>query len=369
MRIDDSTRKSRRVLGDMENQKLRDRGFAGDNNSGICPEAWKMLERANHGHTPAYGFDSYTDQASAAIQEMFDTDCQVYFTFTGSAANALAVAQLCRSYEFVICHEFAHLEVGECGGPEFFSGGSKVVAVPGPHGQLDRSGIEAAAKARRGDFQFPVAKAVSFTQATELGTVYSLEKLVELSRASHDLGLWVHMDGARFANALVHLECDPADTTWRAGVDVLTLGGTKNGLAAGEALVFFNRELAAGFDYRWKQSGQVASKMRFLAAPWIGFLHDGAWLRHARHANGCASHLEASLRQLDGIVIAYPRQANSVFVQLSPELQKGLTQRGWAFVIMPDGNARFTCSWDTHDTELEALIRDFRELTTSTQLD
>lgn len=321
-----------------------------------------MLERANHGHAPAYGFDSYTDQASAAIRDVFDTDCQVYFTFTGSAANALSVAQLCRSYEFVICHKLAHLEAGECGGPEFFSGGSKVVAIAGQHGQLDRSGIQSAVEARRGDFQFPAARAVSLTQATEFGTVYSLEKLNELSQLCHDLGLWVHMDGARLANALVHLGCDPADATWRAGIDVLSFGGTKNGLAAGEVVVFFNRELAAGFEYRWKQSGQVASKMRFLAAPWIGFLNSGAWLRNAQHANECASRLEASLRQLEGIVLPYPRQANSVFVRLPLELENGLAKRGWSVLIMPDGNARFTCSWDTQDTELKALIRDFEEI-------
>ena len=347
----------------MEKPTKRIRNFASDNNSGICPEAWESLERANQGHSPAYGFDTYTEAAHAAVQEVFATNCQVFFTFTGSAANATAVAHLCRTYEFVICHDSAHLALGECGGPEFFSGGSKVVSIPGPQGQLDRTGILTAYESRHGDFQFPAARAVSLTQATEMGTVYSLEKLKEVSDLCHELGLWVHMDGARLANALVHLECDPADTTWRAGVDVLSFGGTKNGLANGEAVIFFNRELADGFQYRWKQSGQVASKMRFLSAPWTGFLNSGAWLRNAQHANRCASRLEAGLKPLKEIKLAYPRHANSVFVQLPSEVEKGLRMKGWSFTTMPNGTVRFTCSWDTQDVDIENLISDFCELT------
>lgn len=340
----------------------RARGFASDNNSRICPEAWDALERANQGHAPAYGFDSYTEQAAGSIGKIFATDCDVFFTFTGSAANSLAVAHLCRSYELVICHEMAHLELGECGGLEFFSGGSKIVTAAGTDGQLDEAGIRSAFQARHGDFQYPAARAVSLTQATEIGTVYSLEKLKALADLCHQLGLWVHMDGARLANALVHLDCDPADVTWRAGIDVLSFGGTKNGLAAGEAVVFFNRELAKGFRYRWKQSGQVASKMRFLTAPWCGYLESGAWLRNAKHANQCAARLEMGLKQVTGVTLLFPRQANSVFVQLSRELEEGLRNKGWVVTLMPGGTARFTCSWDTQQEDIDALLSDLHSL-------
>jgi threonine aldolase len=340
----------------------RIRGFASDTNAGICPEAWEALDRANRGHAPAYGFDSHTQEARAAIQDIFATDCQVYFVFTGSAANSLAVAHLCRSYELAICHETAHLDLGECGGPEFFSGGSKVLPLPGEHGKLDAAGIRYAVETRTRDFQYPAPRLVSLTQATEMGTVYSLERLREISDLSRELGLRVHMDGARLANALIHLDCEPADTTWRAGVDVLSFGCTKNGLHQGEAVVFFDRELASGFEYRWKQSGQVASKMRFLSAPWTALLKSGAWLRNARHANACAARLERGLRGLEGISIPYPREANGVFVRLKPALAAALRQRGWTVGIMPGGAARFMCSWDTRDEDVDALIHDFRDL-------
>ena len=337
---------------------MPERNFASDNNSAICPEAFAALEAANHGHSQAYGTDGTTLEATELMQQVFETDCQVYFAFTGSAANSLAIAHLCRSYEAAICHESAHLHLGECGGPEFFGGGTKLITVPGDGGQLDGAGIQQAAEARQGDFQFPQARSVSFTQATECGTVYSLEKLGELIKLAHGLKLHVHMDGARLANAVAHLGCKPAEATWRLGVDVLSFGGTKNGLAIGEAVVFFNRDLAGDFRYRWKQSGQVASKMRFVTAPWIGLLQTGAWLRNARHANACAARLDAALRQLDGISLPYAREANSVFARMPAAMAERLIQRGWRLTRMPGGLTRFTCSWDTSTQDLDALIAD-----------
>lgn len=338
-----------------------ERGFASDNNSGICPEAWEALARVNRGHAPAYGHDSHTQEARAALQDIFGTDCQVYFVFTGSAANSLAVAHLCRSYELAICHETAHLDLGECGGPEFFSGGSKVLPIAGENGQLDAAGIRAAVETRARDVQYPAPRVVSLTQATEFGTVYGLDRLREISKLSRELGLRVHMDGARLANALIHLNCEPADATWRAGVDVLSFGSTKNGLPLGEAVVFFDRELASGFEYRCKQAGQVASKMRFLSAPWTALLKTGAWLRNARHANSCAARLERGLRRL-GLSAAYPREGNGVFVRLVPGLAGALRERGWTVGIMPGGAARFMCGWDTRDEDVDALVQDIREL-------
>ena len=348
-------------------QRKRERNFASDNNSGICPEAWEAMTVANQGHSPAYGSDSYTAEARDQICEIFETDCESFLTFTGSAANCLAVAQLCRSHDAIICHESAHLDLGECGGPEFFSGGAKVIATPGDNGQLHPAGVEEVVLARRGDFQYPQVGAVSVTQAAEMGTVYSLDHLTELVELAHFLGLHVHMDGARFANALVGLGCSAADMTWRVGIDVLSFGGTKNGLALGEAVVFFNKELARSFKYRWKQAGQVASKMRFLAAPWVGFLKSGAWLRNARHANACAARLAAGLQDLEGISLLFPCEANSVFLAIEPPLAESLAGRGWQMAAMPNKTTRLVCSWDTRDADIEELLQDFRELISKAQ--
>ncbi len=317
---------------------------------------------ANQGHSPAYGFDPYTAEAQEQIREIFETDCESFLTFTGSAANCLAVAQLCKNHEAIICHDSAHLDLGECGGPEFFSGGAKVIPIAGDNGQLHPAGVERVALARRGDFQYPRVGAVSVTQATEMGTVYSLEHLTRLVELSHGLGLHVHMDGARFANAMVGLGCSAADMTWRVGIDVLSFGGTKNGLAMGEAVVFFNKELAESFNYRWKQAGQVASKMRFLAAPWVGFLKSGAWLRNARHANACAARLAAGLQDLEGVSLRFPSEANSVFLGIEPSLARSLAGRGWHMAAMPNQTTRLVCSWDTRDGDIEDLLEDFREL-------
>ena len=350
------------MLSGSMHQQEKDRNFASDNNSGICPEAWEAMTLANQGHSPAYGFDSYTAEAQEQICEIFEIDCESFLTFTGSAANCLAVAQLCRSHEAIICHESAHLDLGECGGPEFFSGGAKVIATSGDNGQLHPAGVEEVVLARRGDFQYPQVGAVSVTQAAEMGTVYSLEHLTKLVELSHFLGLHVHMDGARFANALVRLGCSAGDMTWRVGIDVLSFGGTKNGLAVGEAVVFFNKELARRFKYRWKQAGQVASKMRFLAAPWVGFLKSGAWLRNARHANACATRLAAGLRNLEGVSLVFPCEANSVFLEIKPSLAESLAGRGWHMAEMPNNTTRLACSWDTQDADIEELLQDFREL-------
>ena len=254
--------------------------FASDNYAGICPEALAALLDANAGHAPAYGDDEWTRQVSDRLREVFATDCDVYFVFNGTAANSLALASLCQSYHSVVCHELAHVETDECGGPEFFSNGSKLLPAGGDNGKLTPEAVLNAI-GKRSDIHYPKPRVVTLTQATEISTVYRPDEIGAIARAAHAHGLRVHMDGARFANAVASLDVDPADITWRAGVDVLCFGGTKMGLPVGEAVVFFNRELAEDFAYRCKQAGQLASKMRFLSAPWLGILADGAWLRHA----------------------------------------------------------------------------------------
>ncbi|HOA72946.1 MAG TPA: low specificity L-threonine aldolase [Phycisphaerae bacterium] len=334
--------------------------FASDNYAGICPEALQAVIEANQGYTYSYGDDDWTRRACEMLRERFETDCEVFFVFNGTAANALAVATLCKPFHSVICHESAHLETDECGAPEFFSSGSKVLLVPGPNGKVDLGAVERLVR-QRSDIHYPKPHALSITQATELGTVYSVEEIREIGLLAKALHLRVHMDGSRLANAMATLKVPLKDITWKAGVDVVCLGGAKNGGALGEAVVFFDRELAEEFDYRCKQAGQLASKMRFLSAQWIGMLENDVWLRNARQANHCAQLLEERLRNVPGISIMFPRQANSVFVDMPARLAQAVRERGWHFYTFIGGGARFMCSWNSSEADVEALAADIRE--------
>ncbi|MBL8258254.1 MAG: low specificity L-threonine aldolase [Candidatus Competibacteraceae bacterium] len=334
------------------------RQFASDNYSGVCPEALEYLLAANRGDAPAYGNDSWTQRAADRFRELFETDCEVFFVFNGTAANSLSLAALCQSYHSVICHETAHIETDECGGPEFASNGSKLLLAKGERGKLDPEDVERLI-VRRSDIHYPKPKVVSVTQATELGTVYGVEELHALRELADRHRLKMHMDGARFANALVTLERTPAQATWQAGIDVLCLGGTKNGMAVGEAILFFDRELAADFAYRCKQAGQLASKMRFIAAPWLGLLETGAWLRNARQANEMAAYLERRLSAMVGPRLMFPRQANSVFLELPPPAIEALRAKGWQFyTFIGVGGARLMCSWNTPREAVDQFIDD-----------
>jgi len=342
----------------------RTRHFASDNYSGVCPEAWAAMAEANAGHVTSYGDDPWTQLATDRIRDIFETDCEVFFVFNGTSANSLSLASLCQSFNSILCHELAHIETAECGAPEFFANGSKLLLLQGADGKVDPAEIERAVK-QRTDIHYPKPRALSLTQATEVGTVYSPAEIKTLAEAAKRSGLRVQMDGARFANAVAALGVAPADVTWRAGVDVLCFGGTKNGIAIGEAVVFFDRELARDFDYRCKQGGQLASKMRFLSAPWLGMLQDGAWLRHARHANGMAGRLAAGLEKIPGVKISFPVQSNGVFAILPKAAEQKLHERGWHFytgVITP-AESRLMCSWDTTPADVDAFVADLREIT------
>src|SRR4051812_45015779 len=240
--------------------------FASDNYSGICPEAWAAMAKANPGHAPAYGEDAWTAKAADAFRALFETSCEVFFAFNGTAANSLALASLCQSYHSVICADVAHVETDECGAPEFFSNGSKLLVAPCSGGKLTPEAIRAIATARS-DIHFPKPRVVTITQPTETGQVYDLSELRAISAACRDLGLSLHMDGARFANACASLRCSPADMTWRAGIDVLCFGGTKNGMAGGGAPLFFSPPPGGGFAYCLQQGGAVAPKKRFFSPP------------------------------------------------------------------------------------------------------
>ncbi len=346
----------------MTNRQNVRRHFASDNYAGICPEAWAALEEANQGHTISYGDDPWTARAADLVREVFEMECEVFFVFNGTAANSLSLAALGQSYHSILCHEIAHVETDECGAPEFFSNGMKVLQVGGAAGKIDPAGIERMVK-KRTDIHYPKPRAVSVTQATEVGTVYGVEELKAIWAKTKQFNLKLHMDGARFANAVAFLGVQPKEITWQVGVDVLCFGGTKNGAAVGDAVVFFNRELAHEFDYRCKQAGQLASKMRFLAAPWVGMLRQGVWLRHAAHANAMAQLLHQELRALPEVRILFPPQANSVFAELPPHVIVALRQAGWKFyTFIGQGGCRLMCAWDTREEDVRAFINDLKRL-------
>lgn len=335
--------------------------FASDNNAGICPEAFEALKRADAtGHEPSYGEDRWTKEVCDRLRELFQTDCEIFFVFNGTAANALSLASLCQSYHAVICHEIAHVETDECGGPEFFSNGSKLLTVKGPNGKVTPDALEAMAT-KRTDVHFPKPKAVTLTQASEVGTVYTVEELRALAAIAKRHHLKVHMDGARFANAVASLDVHPSEITWRAGIDVLTFGGTKNGLPVGEAVVFFDRALAEDFAWRTKQAGQLASKMRYISAPWLGLLEGDVWLRNARHANAMASRLAQAIEGIEGVRLMFPVEANAVFAEIRADLQKTLRDKGWRFYgFIGEGGCRLMCAWDTLPETVDKFAADLR---------
>ena len=339
--------------------------FASDNHAGICPEAWAALGEANTGHATAYGNDAWTRRAEDAIRAVFDADCDVYLVYNGTAANALSLSALCRSTDAVLTHASAHINVDECGASAFFSGGAQVVTAATPYAKLTPEAVAQFAR-HRDDEHASKPRAVSVTQATELGTVFTPNELRAVSEAAHAHGLLVHVDGARFANAVASLQCAPADLAQRAGVDVLSLGGTKNGLPAGEAIVFFDRALAGDFKRRRKQGGQLASKMRFLAAPWLGILRDDAWLKHAAHANAMATRLATAILPLPGIRLIAAVEANGVFADLPQHAIDSLRARGWEFhVFVGETGVRFMCAWDTTAAAVDALATDLAHAVSS----
>ena len=338
----------------------RSRQLASDTYAGICPEALAALQEANIGHTPAYGDDPWTAQATERLRELFETDCAVFFVATGTAANALALAALCQPYQSVFCHPDAHVQTDECGAPEYAARGIKLIPVAGANGKLAPASLRRAAGQRR-DVHSHKPGPLSLSQATEAGTVYRVEELRALCATAHELGLRVHLDGARFANAVASLGVPPRVLSWEAGVDVLSFGGTKNGLAVGDALIFFDRDLARDFEYRRKQAGHLLAKMRFVAAPWAAVLQSGAWLENASRANSLARRLETELRAFKELRFPYPVESNAVFVQM-PEAWTGeLHARGWFFYTIA-GAQRLMCSWDTEPADIAAFIAALREV-------
>jgi threonine aldolase len=330
---------------------MSQRYFASDNNSGAFPEVLEKLQEINTDHVTGYGDDPYTAKARDMISELFERESAVFFVSTGTAANCLALSAMVKSYEAVITHRHSHLETDESHAIGLFAGGVQLLTGDSPLGKLEPESLKVLVADQRSVHSSKPA-AVSLSNATELGTVYTPSQIAAISLEARRLGLKVHMDGARFANALAFLKCSPAELTWKSGVDALSFGGTKNGLLFGEAVVFFDPLLAAEFEWRMKKAGQLTSKMRFLAGQWLAVLRNSLWLKRAGHANAMAQKLRTQLDAI-GIECLYPTEANAVFAKIPQEKVAYLHELGWHFYTGPGWGSRLMCSWDTSEIEVD----------------
>jgi threonine aldolase len=316
--------------------------FASDNAAGIAPEILAAIAKVNDGKMLAYGRDAVTAQAERTFSEMFEREVAVFFVATGTAANALALAHLTAPWDAVLCHHEAHIATDECGAPEFFGGGLKLIPLPGEACKIAPSTLEHALdKGQWGGPHHVTPKVLSLSQSTEAGTIYRVNEIRELADIAHKHGLAVHVDGARFANALARMNASLAEATWKAGVDVLSFGATKGGALAAEAIVFFDPARGANMPDRRKRGGQLISKHRFVAAQLEAYLADGLWLKLARHANAMADRLAAGLTGA-GLVPVWPVEANEVFVVLPAPVDARLKAAGatyypWVSEALPNG--------------------------------
>jgi len=294
------------------------------------------LSAANFGAAASYGGDELTARLQAAANQIFETEVAVYPVTTGTAANSLALSQLVPPFGAIYCYEAAHIVTDECGAPEFFSGGAKLVGFPAADGKIGAGQLQRAiAFAEEMGVHHVKPAAISLTQATEWGTVYGLSELSAITAVAKQHRLPVHMDGARFANALVHLNCSPAEATWKRGVDVLSLGATKNGALCAEAVVFFDPAMAGDFERRRKRAGHLWSKLRFLSAQLLAYLQGGLWLDNARHANAMATRMAQGLKSVAGALLLHPVEANELFVALPETTVAALEKLGFKFYRWP----------------------------------
>jgi len=328
--------------------------FRSDNVVEAHPAVMAAMLAANTGTQTSYGDDDYSRRMADGLRAVFATDCAAFPIATGTAANALALALLAGPGQRIVAQDSAHVVDGEEGAPEFYSGATlRTVATEGGKFRMDAL-AEAIAEVPGG--------AVTLTQATELGTLYTPAEIRAIADLAHAKGMLVHVDGSRFANAVVALDAHPADLTWRAGVDALSFGATKNGAAMAEAVIFFPQHLGDDFPRRRKRGGHTVSKMRFVSAQLEAYLAGDLWLANARHANAMAARLGAGLAAIPGVSLAAPVQANEVFVRAAPALLNGLEARGFQFFSRQEGMFRLVCAWNTSDAAVDAIIAAIREL-------
>ena len=331
------------------------RGFGSDNHSGISPEILEALASANVEHALAYGDDEYTQRTADLFKQTFGPQASVYLVFNGTGANVLCIDAMCRSHHAVVCSDTAHIHVDECGAPQRIVG-CKLLTVPTPDGKLTPELV----KTQLHGFGFEhhsQPRAISIAQSTELGTLYTLDEIRALADLAHSYDMYLHVDGARLANAAVRLGCSFKEMTTDCGVDCLSFGGTKNGLLMGESCVILNPKLDVDMKYRRKQMSQLCSKMRFVAVQFESYLTTGLWRRNAEHSNRMAQLLYQSVKDIPGVRVMYPVQVNSVFVQLPHEVWTGL-QNDYFFYDWDEANdvVRWMCSFDTTEEDIAHFV-------------
>ncbi len=331
------------------------RGFASDNNAGVHSEIIEAIARANTGHVPAYGYDPYTKSAIGKFEEHFGPDIAVFFTFNGTGANVLSLQSLTRSFHSVLCSDYAHIYTDECGAPEKFIG-CKLIPLPHENGKITLDAVRHAYHGI-GDEHHAQPRVISITQATEMGTVYQPEEISALARFAREHNMFLHVDGARIANAAVSLSQNLRQASRDLGVDILSFGGTKNGMLGGEAVVFFHPEQAENFLYLRKQSMQLASKMRFVAAQFEAMLASDLWRRSAEHANRMARLLEKELRRIPGVRIVWKVEANGVFAQIPHPAIDKIRQKYFFYTwIEEEAIVRWMCSFDTTEEDIQKFV-------------
>jgi threonine aldolase len=330
--------------------------FCSDNVTGVCPEILAALAAANRGSAASYGADEITQRISRRFAEIFEHEVAVFPVVSGTAANALALASLVPSWGEVYCHAEAHIVTHECGSVEFYSGGARVTGIAGPNGKITADQLAALLPGAKGQVHATQPSAVSITQATEAGTVYTAEEIAALGEVARIHGLALHMDGARFANAVASLGARPADITWKSGVDVLSFGATKNGAMAADALIFFDPKRGEACGYRRLRAGHLVSKMRFMSAQLEAYLAGDLWLRNASHANTMARRLADGLADMPGVRLRYPVEANEVFPELPEPMISHLQASGFQFHRWEGSCVRLVMAFDTAAADVDAFL-------------
>ncbi len=339
-------------------------GFTSDNIAGAAPEVLEALVKCNQGSASPYGNDPYTRNVEKKLAEIFETELSVFLVSTGSAANALCLSVMSPPWGSVLCHPESHINNDECGAPEFFTNGAKLVQVGGEHARIDPDLLKTKISCKVGDVHSVQPSVVSITQATETGSIYSVAEIEAIGEICREAGVGLHMDGARFANALVALDCTPAEMTWKAGVSALSFGATKNGVMAAEAIILFDQKLATEMGYRRKRGGHLCSKMRFLSAQINAYLTDDLWLRNARHANEMAARLDAGLREIAGVEMMGITASNIIFCRLPQPVIEGLHKQGYRFYHdrWGPGVVRLVTMFSTQPEEVDQFIEATRAL-------
>ena len=336
--------------------------FASDNVTAACPEVMEATNQANMGNIESYGHDKWSKVLDKKFSELFEKDVKVFTAVTGTAANSLALSSITPSFGNIYCHKISHINVDECGAPEFFTGGAKLISIDGVNGKLNADELKKNIKGS-GVVHNTQPSSVSITQSCETGVIYKPDEILNITQVAKENGMKIHMDGARFSNAIASLNKSPAEVTWKSGIDVLTFGGTKNGCMDAEAIIFFNSKDANNFKYLQKRSGQLLSKTRFLSSQLDAYITNEVWLKNAKHANSMAKNLSENLSKINSLELTYPTESNEIFIKIPKNIQDHLNKNGYSAIPddMFDGSIRFVTAWNTNLIDIEHLINIIKE--------